>query len=119
MPESSPTAELRQAERALRVACAARLIARRSTTTASVGCPGVAEGGAARNYYCMSCDGVIDFDFRGEHFTAAQSSTCTPSATNWVESTTAGQRLPRAGTLMAAGLVALGLIAFVVSYSGR
>jgi hypothetical protein len=27
--------------------------------------PGVAEGGAERNYYCMKCDGVIPFDFRG------------------------------------------------------
>jgi len=24
--------------------------------------PGVAEGGAARNFYCMRCDGVIPFD---------------------------------------------------------
>lgn len=27
--------------------------------------PGVASGGAERNFYCMSCDGVIPFDFRG------------------------------------------------------
>jgi ribosomal protein L37E len=27
--------------------------------------PGVAEGGAARNYYCMRCDGVIAFDHAG------------------------------------------------------
>ncbi len=24
--------------------------------------PGVADGGAARNFYCMSCAGVLDFD---------------------------------------------------------
>jgi hypothetical protein len=29
--------------------------------------PGVAEGGEARNFYCMHCDGVIPHDFRGEH----------------------------------------------------
>jgi hypothetical protein len=29
--------------------------------------PGVAEGGAARNFYCMRCDGVIPFDQRAEH----------------------------------------------------
>src|SRR5688500_25644 len=28
--------------------------------------PGVAEGGAERNFYCMKCDGVIDFGFAGE-----------------------------------------------------
>ena len=27
--------------------------------------PGVAEGGAERNYYCMKCDGVIPFEFGG------------------------------------------------------
>ncbi len=27
--------------------------------------PGVAEGGAERNYYCMECDGVVPFDHRG------------------------------------------------------
>jgi len=27
--------------------------------------PGVAEGGAERNYYCMKCDGVIPFDHAG------------------------------------------------------
>lgn len=27
--------------------------------------PGVAEGGAERNFYCMECDGVIPFDLRG------------------------------------------------------
>jgi hypothetical protein len=27
--------------------------------------PGVAEGGAPRNYYCMECDGVIPFEFAG------------------------------------------------------
>jgi len=27
--------------------------------------PGVAEGGAERNYYCMKCDGVIPFEFSG------------------------------------------------------
>jgi hypothetical protein len=29
--------------------------------------PGVAEGGAERNFYCMKCDGVIPFEFRGPH----------------------------------------------------
>jgi hypothetical protein len=28
--------------------------------------PGVAEGGAERNHYCMACDGVIPFGFAGE-----------------------------------------------------
>jgi hypothetical protein len=28
--------------------------------------PGVASGGAERNYYCMKCDGVIAFDFAAE-----------------------------------------------------
>lgn len=28
--------------------------------------PGVAEGGAERNFYCMSCDGVIDYSHTGE-----------------------------------------------------
>jgi hypothetical protein len=28
--------------------------------------PGVAEGGAERNFYCMRCDGVIPFDVAGE-----------------------------------------------------
>lgn len=28
--------------------------------------PGVAEGGEARNFYCMSCDGVVPFDQEGE-----------------------------------------------------
>lgn len=28
--------------------------------------PGVASGGAARNFYCMHCDGVIAFDHAGE-----------------------------------------------------
>lgn len=28
--------------------------------------PGVAEGGGARNFYCMRCDGVIPFDLVGE-----------------------------------------------------
>ena len=28
--------------------------------------PGVAEGGGARNFYCMKCDGVIPHDFGGE-----------------------------------------------------
>lgn len=28
--------------------------------------PGVAEGGAERNFYCMDCDGVIPFDLRGQ-----------------------------------------------------
>src|SRR5678815_2135980 len=27
--------------------------------------PGVAEGGAERNFYCMRCDGVIAFDHAG------------------------------------------------------
>jgi hypothetical protein len=27
--------------------------------------PGVAEGGGPRNFYCMACDGVIEFDFPG------------------------------------------------------
>lgn len=27
--------------------------------------PGVAEGGAERNFYCMRCDGVIPFTHRG------------------------------------------------------
>ena len=29
--------------------------------------PGVAEGGEARNFFCMKCDGVIPHDFRGGH----------------------------------------------------
>lgn len=29
--------------------------------------PGVKSGGGARNYYCMSCDGVIDFDRAPTH----------------------------------------------------
>lgn len=29
--------------------------------------PGVAEGGDSRNFYCMTCDGVIPHGFRGEH----------------------------------------------------
>ena len=29
--------------------------------------PGVAAGGAERNYYCMECEGVIAFDWQGEH----------------------------------------------------
>ncbi|HVS20025.1 MAG TPA: hypothetical protein VMT18_15580 [Planctomycetota bacterium] len=29
--------------------------------------PGVAEGGAERNFYCMECDGVIPFDAAPEH----------------------------------------------------
>lgn len=29
------------------------------------GAPGVAEGGAERNHYCMRCDGVIPFDPNG------------------------------------------------------
>ena len=28
--------------------------------------PGVAEGGAARNFYCMHCDGVIPHDTQAE-----------------------------------------------------
>lgn len=28
--------------------------------------PGVAEGGAERNFYCMQCDGVVPFDHPGE-----------------------------------------------------
>ena len=28
--------------------------------------PGVAEGGGARNHYCMSCDGVIPFEGAGD-----------------------------------------------------
>ena len=28
--------------------------------------PGVADGGAERNFYCMKCDGVIPFDVKGE-----------------------------------------------------
>lgn len=28
--------------------------------------PGVAEGGEARNFYCMACDGVVPFDHEGE-----------------------------------------------------
>jgi hypothetical protein len=28
--------------------------------------PGVAEGGAERNFYCMRCDGVIPFDTKAE-----------------------------------------------------
>jgi hypothetical protein len=28
--------------------------------------PGVAGGGAERNFYCMKCDGVIPFEFAGE-----------------------------------------------------
>lgn len=28
--------------------------------------PGVAEGGEARNFYCMECDGVVPFDQRGD-----------------------------------------------------
>lgn len=28
--------------------------------------PGVAEGGGARNFYCMDCDGVISMDHEGE-----------------------------------------------------
>lgn len=27
--------------------------------------PGVADGGEARNFYCMECDGVIPFDHEG------------------------------------------------------
>ncbi len=28
--------------------------------------PGVSEGGSARNYYCMRCDGVVPHDHAGE-----------------------------------------------------
>ena len=28
--------------------------------------PGVEQGGAARNFYCMECDGVIPFDHGGD-----------------------------------------------------
>ncbi len=28
--------------------------------------PGVAQGGGARNFYCMQCDGVIPLDHQGE-----------------------------------------------------
>ena len=27
--------------------------------------PGVAEGGEARNFYCMACDGVVPFEHQG------------------------------------------------------
>ena len=29
--------------------------------------PGVAEGGEARNFYCMDCDGVVPFEHEGGH----------------------------------------------------
>jgi hypothetical protein len=76
--------------------------------------PGVREGGAERNFYCMQCDGVIPFDFTGD--------ACPHCATklegqakryfNWVEINEAPQGDARA-VLMPVALGALVVIALV------
>jgi hypothetical protein len=49
--------------------------------------PGVAEGGEARNFYCMECDGVIAFDHDGDAcpHCAASLAGRTRRYFNWVE----------------------------------
>ncbi|MFT6832183.1 MAG: hypothetical protein ACJAZN_002352 [Planctomycetota bacterium] len=74
--------------------------------------PGVEEGGEARNYYCMECDGVIPWDdFKGDacpHCGAAIEGSARRYF-NWVEI----DRTPksdRTATLIAAGIVTLVLV---------
>lgn len=75
--------------------------------------PGVAEGGDARNYYCMECDGVIPWDdFSGKecpHCGAAIEGS-TRRYFNWVEI----DRVPapdRTAMVLATGIVLAALIA--------
>ena len=76
--------------------------------------PGVAEGGEARNYYCMECDGVIPWDdFAGEacpHCGAAIEGN-TRRYFNWVEI----DRAPapdKTAMFLATGIVLAALLAF-------
>jgi hypothetical protein len=75
--------------------------------------PGVAEGGDARNFYCMECDGVVPWDdFEGDacpHCGAAIDGNARRYF-NWVEI----DRTPasdRTAVLLATGIVFVGLLA--------
>lgn len=49
--------------------------------------PGVAEGGEARNFYCMECDGVVPYDHEGDTCPHCQANIAgrTRRYFNWVE----------------------------------
>ena len=74
--------------------------------------PGVAEGGDARNFYCMECDGVVPWDdFQGEdcpHCGAAIDGNVRRYF-NWVEIDT--PESDRTATLIAATLVLAAVLA--------
>ncbi|MEM9800621.1 MAG: hypothetical protein AAGA20_09865 [Planctomycetota bacterium] len=76
--------------------------------------PGVAEGGDARNFYCMECDGVVPWDdFSGDacpHCGAAIDGNARRYF-NWVEIDRAPDR-DRTAVLLAVGIVGLALLAF-------
>ena len=74
--------------------------------------PGVAEGGDARNFYCMECDGVIPWDdFQGDScpHCGAEIEGSARRYFSWVEV----DRTPgsdRTAMAIAVGIVALGLL---------
>jgi hypothetical protein len=79
--------------------------------------PGVEGGGAARNVYCMECDGVIAFDFRGERcpHCGAELDERVKRYFNWVEINEPPQSDARALVPIAlAGLAVLAIVAFAV-----
>lgn len=79
--------------------------------------PGVAEGGGARNFYCMACDGVVPHDHDGEQCPHCGESLEGRSRRyfNWVEIDQPGEGDFRAllPAILAAGavLVVLGWLA--------
>ncbi len=80
--------------------------------------PGVADGGAERNFYCMRCDGVIPHDHAGSGcpHCAAPLEGVARRYFNWVEidqpPTSDAGPLLRIAALAAALLVALGALAW-------
>lgn len=83
--------------------------------------PGVAEGGAARNHYCMECDGVVPLEYDSRDATPTGPERCPHCGTqldervramfNWVEiDQVPGSDLKALLPFILAGLVLLGVM---------
>jgi len=85
--------------------------------------PGVKEGGAERNFYCMACDGVIPFDLQAQScpHCGAKIDEKVRRYFNWVEINEPPQSDLRAllPILVPLALIALAAVAFAIWWIGR